>query len=549
MTDQYSVLIVGAGPSGLTLANDLARRGVPFKIIDKKAGPTTDSKGLALNVSSLYGFRLLGMEDKIGCTGMPVSRLNVYWNDRRFATMNFDRLPHDIHTLVTQPQAETEQELIFQLGKYDIFVEWNTALNEIHESTEHVEVTIESALGKRQEIFQYVVGCDGKNSRVRSYLNTSFTGNDYEMYFSLGDFDVDLPYSDQQVQYFVYEDTFFIFVPIATGRWRFVVKYDGKIPDTPVSKTEIEQVLKRHFGEDFVLGKPNWISRAPFYNRIAGRLQKNRLFIAGDAAHLFSPIGGTGMNTGIQDVLNLGWRLAFVHHGTSEVGLLNGYEAERLPAIQEAANISDLSTQLISRNFVEHPILDSMSPVFNNRNKFRYIFPKVHSGLAQKLLLSNQVEQFSSDNSRVGEFSDELFFLSGKVDFIRRYRQPENRLWCLVREDALQENNGRCEDWLEIRESLQRLHLVDIILVNYGEEIDGPISSDASGILSVTIPKRLEPSISNRMELTLVRPDGVVAFEINIGTDCRIDEVVALQFHLHMHQIENRKVTKNEAIF
>lgn len=393
MNAQSKVLIVGAGPTGLTLANDLARRGVPFDIVDRKSGPTSDSKGLALNVSSQYGLRLIGIDTPVGKHGMEISRLNLHWENARFSSVDFSHLSGALQSLITQPQSITEEELQLALECSGGRVEWNHRVTALIENSGSVAAKLVSSDGVEVlRRYDYVIGCDGKHSVVRKQLAVAFDGFDYDMHFTLGDFELDLPFDQSEVQYFVYPDTFFILVPIAIGRWRVVVKFSGAVPDCPPNVDDMEAVMARYFGEGFRLGEPSWISRAPFYNRVAQTIHKGRCFLAGDAAHLFSPIGGTGMNTGMQDAFNLGWKLASVIKGYSHKSLLDSYQQERLPAIQEAANISNTSTQHISAPDVSDPFIQAMAPKLVNRSFFKATFPQAHSGMAMRLNIDWQNE-------------------------------------------------------------------------------------------------------------------------------------------------------------
>lgn len=413
MNVQRKVLIVGAGPTGLTLANDLARRGVAFDIVDRKAGPTSDSKGLALNISSQYGLKLIGVRTPVGERGMSISRLNLHWQNARYSSVNFAHVRGAIQSLVTQPQAVTENELISALLHVDARVKWCHRVTNITDTASGVSVEIESPAGELQtQQYDYVVGCDGKHSVVRKHLDIAFDGFDYDMHFTLGDFDIDFPFDDHEVQYFVYPDTFFILVPIANGRWRVVVKFSGAVPDEPPSVEDMNAVLARYFGKRFKLGAPAWISRAPFYNRVAQKIHKNRCFLAGDAAHLFSPIGGTGMNTGMQDAFNLGWKLAAVITGQSDAQLLDTYQLERLPAIQEAAASSDTSTQLICKPDNTSRLIQLMAPRFVNRTFLNKVLPSAHSGLAMRLTL----DAVNATNTGVDVNEQNVFAAEGKLN-------------------------------------------------------------------------------------------------------------------------------------
>jgi 2-polyprenyl-6-methoxyphenol hydroxylase-like FAD-dependent oxidoreductase len=385
-TARRGVLIVGAGPTGLTLANDLARRGVPFRLVDAKSGVTADSKGLALNVGSLYAYRLLGLGERVGAVANRIRRLGIWWNARRFSRIDFHRLACDVRALRTQPQSRTEAELLAALEEAGGRVDWSHALLDARERDDEVQVRLSLPDGRVvEESYRYLVGCDGKHSVVRRSLGAGFAGSDYDMHFVLGDFHLDVDWSEDEVQYRVHDDGFFILVPLGAGLWRIVVKYDGQPPAGKPSAADITGAVARRLGPGIVAGEPVWLSRAPFYYRVADRLCSRRLFIAGDAAHLFSPIGGTGMNTGIQDAVNLGWKLALHWHGHAGAGILQTYEAERLPLIRQAAAVADLSTRLIGGADRHHPVIAGMAPVLANRRALRHVFPVTHSGMGVRV--------------------------------------------------------------------------------------------------------------------------------------------------------------------
>ncbi|MCY4045092.1 MAG: FAD-dependent monooxygenase [Cellvibrionales bacterium] len=406
MVDSSSVLIVGAGPVGLTLANALAAYGVPFRIIDSKPCTTNQSKGLAVNISSLYGLELLGLHGQIGKSGVEIEKFNVHWNNKIFTRIDFGSLDFSTRSLITQPQWKTESELESALLNKDIDVFWShrlTKLTKREDGSLEAEITNDESVVKAN--FDYVVGCDGKRSVVREHLGATLTGRDYDFYMSLGDFYLDLDISQTDVHYYVYDDTLFILVPISSdGLWRVVTSHQGNIPNHEFDKKATEKILARLFGDSFKLNESQWTSKAQLYLRTSDKLQKENVFIAGDAAHLFSPIGGTGMNTGIQDALNLAWKLALVFHDVSETSLLDAYEAERIPAIEQAAAIADLSTQLITREKKEHPLLESMALTLSNRKFIKKELPVMHSGLGTTIKPAG-ISNAQSERAPVGKIS------------------------------------------------------------------------------------------------------------------------------------------------
>jgi hypothetical protein len=202
------------------------------------------------------------------------------------------------------------------------------------------------------------------------------------MHFVLGDFALNWDGPEDQAYYFVFDETFFILVPVETGLWRVVVKHDGPVSkNTAIGANEITDIVSSYMGSNFFNGEPRWISRAPFYMRICDRIKQGRLLLAGDAAHLFSPIGGTGMNTGIQDALNIAWKLAYCFHGYASDELLDSYASERLSVIHMNALATDQSTRLISRIDRDPEKVAQMLPLMKNREVFRKVFPRLYAGL------------------------------------------------------------------------------------------------------------------------------------------------------------------------
>lgn len=377
------VLILGAGPTGLTLAISLAAHGIPFQIVDRKAGPSCDSKALALSIASQYGFELLGAGGRLGQHAGHLSRVNIFWEGRRLSSINLKQLDFHLQSFITQPQADTEQELIDLLAEQGHAISWQTKAVAAEQDAEGVSVDFECADGSRHTgRYAYAVGCDGKNSLLRPQIAGDFSGTDYPVYFVVGDYELNWDRPRDQGCYFVYEHTFFIILPVGERGWRVVVRHDGELPaGKPLASEEITDVVTRELGRDIFAGPPSWISRAPFYMRIADRLRNRRLFIAGDAAHLFSPIGGTGMNTGMQDALNLSWKLAYRLKGLAGEALLDTYEPERLEAIRTTAAVTDRSTRLITRLDRDPAMVQPMLPVMRNRRAFRSVLPTMHAGL------------------------------------------------------------------------------------------------------------------------------------------------------------------------
>jgi 2-polyprenyl-6-methoxyphenol hydroxylase-like FAD-dependent oxidoreductase len=382
---RLSVLIAGAGPTGLTLANCLSAYGLDFEIVDSKSGPSRDSKALAVNLLSRYCLALIHRGSSLGAEGCHVRRLNVFWKNQRLNPIDFRGLDFPFGTFVTQPQALTERELIAALPE-PAGVAWRTELVAVEDRGAFVRARLRDPSGRLVERdYDFVIGCEGKNSVVREAIGGKLEGWDYPMHFLLGDFPLAWGKPTDQAYYYVFEDTFFVIVPVSASHWRVVVKRDGPFDASVlVQPADIIEPAERYLGKDLFAGPPSWISGAPFYMRTANTLGRERMFICGDAAHLFSPIGGTGMNTGMQDAFDLAWRLAYVAHGyAAPESLLPSYTEERREAIGRVAAATDGATRLIARLDTAPECIAPMLPRLSNRRLIRRELPLRQSGLTQ----------------------------------------------------------------------------------------------------------------------------------------------------------------------
>jgi 2-polyprenyl-6-methoxyphenol hydroxylase-like FAD-dependent oxidoreductase len=513
------VLIVGAGPTGLTLAHALLAHGCVPRIVDLKAGPTHDSKALAINLASQYSFRLLGLTRKVGTSAAPIRSLAVFWRSRRLTRLDLGRLGVEPGHFLAQPQADTERELVAALAERGCEVQWKTRVLRCRSQPDGAHALIESGGSTREAQFSYIVGCDGPRSLVRRTIEADFSGRDYGMHFVLGDFVLAWDGRDDQAHYFVDEDGFIIVAPVGHGRWRVVVKVDGPLPPGDPDEGAIERGLARHLPTARAVGRPVWLSHAPFYQRTADRLYRGRLLVAGDAAHLFSPIGGAGMNTGIQDAMNLGWKLALCVERRGSSALLESYASERLEAIRSTAAVTDESTRLICR--LERTVPRCLLPLPESRDFLRWSGPLRHSGLGQTcaggFVLPSPVED---GGVRAGGF-----YL------------PMVRLLSLVAGAGgnrgiivLAELSGAQSSWrphAEGLEGLRRRFSPLVILVFLVAPLELPAAQQGcTGASLVPVDDGVRTDLGVRPGcLLVIRPDGILAFTGSLG---EVDAVSAL---------------------
>jgi 2-polyprenyl-6-methoxyphenol hydroxylase-like FAD-dependent oxidoreductase len=350
---ETDVLIVGAGPTGLTLACELLGRGVGCRIIDKAASPATTSRALGLQPRTLELFDTMGIVNRVLATGGPVIDASLYAGDRPPLTLGTAGL-RDLDTpyprLWITPQASVERPLVERLQELGGTVERSRELAGFRQTDSCVIATVKRGdFDEREEIrASWLVGCDGAHSRVRKALGVSFEGSTYEEKFLLADVDLDWGRDRNRTHtWFPPEGMFSVFPLPGSSQWRiFAVVEDETTP--PFSLELFQRLLGERTGDvETTLSNPTWMSNFTINRRMVDRYRVGRAFLAGDAAHVHSPFGAQGMNTGIQDAFNLAWKLALVVQGEASARLLDTYEEERLPVARRVLAQTDTNTRVL----------------------------------------------------------------------------------------------------------------------------------------------------------------------------------------------------------
>lgn len=392
------VLIVGGGPTGMTLALQLQRYGIPFRLIDKRLPEPSGSKALSLNPASLALLADLGVAEALIERGQRAEVINLHYANRPLTRIRFAQLPSPYRFFLMLPQPDTEAVLLQRLQQLGQHVERGVELCHLQSQADgsvHVELA-EQGVRSRQR-FSHVVGCDGGLSQVRQEMGAQFSGHDYDMHFILADLKVRWDGPLEQGHYFITEQGFAILLPLQAGYHRLVIKVNQRCtPGYKPSLAELQAYLQRYGLGAIELSEPIWLSSAPFYNRRASVLRQGNVFLAGDAAHLFSPIGGFGMNTGIADAFNLGWKLAYSLRGAGNAALLESYVSERDTVIERLLAKTDLSTSLIAR-LDRHSATDEAHylPQMANRGFIRQLAIET-AGLALRYGEGNAIAEVGS---------------------------------------------------------------------------------------------------------------------------------------------------------
>ena len=329
------VLIVGAGPTGLVLALWLTRLGVRVRIIDKTAEPGTTSRALAVQARTLELYREIGLADAVVDRGRNVLAVNLWVAGKQVAHGVLGAMGEGISPFpyaLIYPQDEHERLLIDRLADAGVKVERKTALVGLEETPEHVLARLRLPDGTAQSCeASYLAGCDGAHSAVREGLVIGFPGGTYEHLFYVADVEASGGIASGEIHVGLDTSDFLAVFPLKNdGHWRLV----GTVRDEVGKQHENlswEDVSRRVIEWMRIdVATVNWFSTYHVHHRVAERFRQGRSFLLGDAAHIHSPVGGQGMNTGIGDAVNLAWKLAAVLDGRADRSLLDSYEPERI---------------------------------------------------------------------------------------------------------------------------------------------------------------------------------------------------------------------------
>jgi 2-polyprenyl-6-methoxyphenol hydroxylase-like FAD-dependent oxidoreductase len=347
-------LIVGAGPTGLTLAIELARRGIPFRIIDRETERTKTSRAIGTQARTVEVFRLMGIPESALEPAARPRALRFAERDRTLARISFgDNLPGAPPRLISMDEAETERVLEQRLEQLGGRVERSAQLLGFRVDGERVTATLQGPGGTSEIETRFLVGADGAHSTVRREAGIGFTGAAYLERFLLVDLDLDWELSHDEGHIWIGDDGLVAAIPLpGERRYRVIVPlpaaYAAKEYQSEAEiAAEAETLLGQRTGVSLRrIGDPAWASAFRIQRRQADRYRCGPVFLAGDAAHVHSPVGGQGMNTGIQDAFNLGWKLALAARDQAAPGLLDTYQAERHPIAQGVLRGTHLGTRL-----------------------------------------------------------------------------------------------------------------------------------------------------------------------------------------------------------
>lgn len=378
------VLIAGAGPTGLVLALWLTRRGVRVRIVDKAPEAGTTSRALVVQARTLEWYRQLGLADEVVRRGRKAVAVNLWIAGRKVARMLFGDMGAGISRypyVLVYPQDEHERMLEDRLAADGVSVERNTELLDFDGSTDVVRARLKRAEGTVETCAAaFLAGCDGAHSAVRERLGIGFPGSTYQHLFYVADVEAKGPTMDGELHVGLDAADFLAMFPLHDeGRARLV----GGVRDLPgVDKDATWEDVRGRVIKWMKLdvARVHWFSTYRVHHRVVDRFRSGRAFLLGDAAHIHSPVGGQGMNTGIGDAVNLAWKLADVIQGRAAASLLDSYEPERIAFARRLVASTDRAFTVVTNDtawnrFVRLRIVPRVVPVlFAVRAIRRFMF-------------------------------------------------------------------------------------------------------------------------------------------------------------------------------
>jgi 2-polyprenyl-6-methoxyphenol hydroxylase-like FAD-dependent oxidoreductase len=383
MAANVTVLIAGAGPVGLTMANELTRYGIAVRIVDKNTERTDKSKALVLWSRTLELFDHGGYVEPFLAAGLKAHGAQMSNGRDIIARISLDDIESPFPYALMIPQSDTERILEERLEKQGVKVERTVALESFKELDNGVEAVLRKANGESETLrADWLIGCDGAHSVVRHGLGFTFDGTTQPSDWYLADGHISGLDPQDRLHIFWHKDGILAFFPITEGRWRVIADLGpaqggAHCPDPTLQ--DVQALITLRGTDGIVIKDAYWLAAFRINERKVSQYGRGRAFLAGDAAHIHSPAGGQGMNTGMQDAFNLAWKLSLVIGGVCKPALLDSYSVERSAVgdmvLKNASRVTDAA-------IIRNPIVQHLR---NTVVKFALGFPQLGHRVANLL--------------------------------------------------------------------------------------------------------------------------------------------------------------------
>lgn len=461
---QLPVLIVGAGPTGLTMACELARRGIPFRIIDKKTAPTLASNATWVQTRTLELLDLMGIAPQFLKAGHPCSAINLYSAGKRLASIPLTGIDSTYPYILMVPQSETERLLQEHLATFHHNVEYAIELIDIKQENDIVIATLRLANGKEETLrSDWLIGCDGINSFVREKCNIHFSGEDLNEQFIVADAYIDSFTSKNEIHVFCDQGTLFAASPLGDNKYRITANMHIDHPRKLFYPQEVIDLVQDRGHGEYYVKDVTWISPFWIHGKVAKQLRHGSIFLAGDAAHVHSPAGGQGMNAGMQDAFNLAWKLALSIKREAKDILLSSYQDERYPVVSEIVNQTEAFTKIALDDKAFLSKLQDFSDKVSHGDKaliakISEMISQVSIRYTKSPIIDNTI--FTSEKSPLpGERAPDVI-LSDKRHFYAYMRDTFHHIFIFAGSEDIAKSQALMQELEQFHPDLIKTHLV-----------------------------------------------------------------------------------------
>lgn len=497
-TIKTDVIIVGAGPTGLSLACQLIRYGVDFIIFDMKETITPYSKAIGVQARTLEIYEQIGLADELIRLGAIAERARLLEGGEVRGEIELRDLGNGLSPypfLLIVEQGSHERVLYDFIRSHGKGIQWQTELESFSQDSGGVRASLKTMRGETQTVeAKFLVGCDGAKSIVRHLLGLEFEGSTFERLFYVADVQIDWAFSHDAVMVCLAQNTITAFFPmVGENRYRIV----GTFPENhskdegEILYEEIEEQIKEDTKLSLDITNVNWFSVYKVHSRRVNKFSAGSSFLAGDSAHIHTPAGAQGMNTGIQDGYNLAWKLALTLRGQTKAEILETYNEERLANAQRLLETTDrffnfgASDEWFVAYFRQHifPLIADFVLHFDAVKKF--VFPLISQiGINYR---KSSLSRHQGDGDFKVKAGDRMpYFLVDGTSVYDRLRQPNFHLLVF---------SAAPEDYQALKTELENeyAHLIDFNLI--------PLQPHAAEIFGTTQPFTM-----------LLRPDNYIGF-------------------------------------
>ncbi len=504
---KIDVLVVGAGPTGMTIAIELARRNVNVRIIERRTEPSSRSKAMVVHARTLELMNIWGVADEMVHRGYTSPGIDFSANSKKPLRANIHKLDTQFPYILILPQAETEEILESYLNKLGVEIERGRSLAEFSQTKEGVYGTIECVeSGMSNFDTRYIVGADGVNSLTRKTLGLPFEGSSYSWTAFLGDVRVYGHHAEGGTEQFSNNRGLGFIVPFEDGFHRVVTidrNYQDDRDTRDLKLEELQESIGAIMEKQVELRDPKWLTRWGSSLRLVPQYRVGRVFLSGDAAHTHSPAGGQGMNTGIQDAFNLGWKIAFVVKGEAPEALLNTYNLERHAVGKRVLRISDF---LLRSLLLRQPLLRRLRVAL-----FRIFIPLSPIQRKLTLNLSGLGIRYQKQGSKLaGMRMPDMELMSAKHEKVKLYKLldfPGYTLLIFIDPNQAQSARQQIDEILGNDDDILKPH----VILNSGL----PKLHNFKANTLVDYRGDFENNFGLRTgRVILVRPDAYIAFDL-----------------------------------